>query len=68
MKDYIKNITDDKGKGYEPVDLSYNELGKRFILKPGEKNETKLKGTNIDGKRLVLVKDEKEDKKSKGVN
>ena len=52
MKEYIKNITDDKSFGYEPTDLSFNENGKRTVLKPGEQIEKKLKGNNINGKRL----------------
>ena len=64
-KEYIKNITDKKESGYSPVDLSFNENGKRTILKPGEQVETKAKGNNIDGKRLKLVTEEKEKVKSK---
>ena len=67
MKEYIKNITDDKTLGYAPTDLSFNENRKRTVLKPGEQIETKLKGDNIDGKRLRLV-NEKEDKKKKEVD
>jgi len=62
-KKFIKNITDDKSLGYEATDLSFNELGKRTILKPGETFETKLNGENIDGKRLRLITEEKKSRK-----
>jgi len=62
VKQLIKNITDDKEFGYEPVDLSFNELGKRFILKPGGTYETKLNGENIDGNRLRLIEKDKKKK------
>ena len=64
MKKYIKNITDDPKNKYEPATMAFNELGKRTVLKPGEKAETKLNGENIDGKRLRFFseKDLKVDK------
>ena len=55
MKKYIKNITDDKSFGYSPMTGSFNENGKRTILKPGEQAETKLNGDNIDGHRFKLI-------------
>ena len=64
-KQFVKNITDDPKEGYSPVTLSYNELGQRFILKPGESKETKLHGENLDGNRLRLVDNDK--KKSQKV-
>ncbi len=60
MKEYIKNITNDKKYGYESVTLSFNEKGKRTVLKPGEKAETTLHGENIDKKRLKLVNEKGE--------
>ena len=55
MKKYIKNITDDKSFGYSSVTGSFNENGKKTILKPGEQVETKLDGDNIDGHRFKLI-------------
>ncbi len=62
MKNYIKNITNEKG--FMPVGLAYRENGKVINIKPGEKIETKGDGSNLgDEKKLVFLKEE--DKKIK---
>lgn len=55
MKEYVKNITNNRAFGFDATTLSFNEDGKRIVLKAGEKAETKKKGENIDGKRLKIV-------------
>ena len=72
MKKYIKNITDDNktiiqelGRPYSPATLSFKEGAKKITLKPGEYEETKLNGSNIDGLRLRLVTEDEVKEKPK---
>lgn len=55
MKEYVINITNNRAYGFDAATLCFREDGKKIILKPGDKAETKMKGKNISGKRLKII-------------